>query len=1032
MLWPGSGARDDGRPMMRVAFIDPGAMSYTPATPEAAPLGGSQSALCHLAAQLARDGLDVTVATATDRPGRVHGVRVLSTRALSLADLSGVAAVVVLNGTDAALLAQLRARLGASVRLILWTQHAADEPAMRGLHDPAQRAGWDAFAFVSDWQRHAYLTRFGLPPERCRTLRNAVAPAFAARPPSEQDLAARPWPPILAYTSTPYRGLDVLLDSLPRIRAALPGTVLRVYASLAPYQVTGEADPYQNLYARCRATEGVDYRGAIPQAALAEDLRDVTALAYLNRFPETSCIAVMEALAAGCLVVTSRLGALPETGMGLAHLTPVPDEPAAHAALYAERMVAVLARRRDDPAGTARRLREQAERVLATAIWPVRAAAWAAWFRALAGAAPGAPADRGDPDHGGRRAARRVVADPAEAEALLALARADLSAARWAAGARGLRRAASLGARIDRDLAPLGPAIAEGVDGTSLPARADALERINGIAGLAGAADLARALMREAARLGDHDTVVRAGRVLLRHRPGEAGPHLAVAWAQSALGRHGDALAQLDRALALGSADLLAESRTRALAAGCVAAAETDLARTGLGETAAAGGVSDRAEAVGRLRRLAGLVGALGEDPGLLAETAEAVSEAADPGTAASLLAGGLGRRRLRLGQPAAALPLLRRAGAAGGAAVAEARVAAGLAQAQFQMLDALEGLLQAGQRGEAGPGWRAEAARLIATVDGMLDLDRTPEDIRSRVWGTLRGFSAWLSLTAEPHRPGPVPPGGRRVHDCFPFNDELDMLELRLAEMGPAVDRIVLVEARHTHAGRPKPLHFAENRARFAAYADRIAHVVVEDDPGGFAWRREAHQREAIAHGLAGADPDDLVLVSDVDEILRPEVVAALRTAPGELFAPQLAMRLYFLDLAAAEPWLSVAAAPWSLIRRIGPNHARYLVKQGLGRPVAEAGWHFTWMGGMERFEAKMRAYAHREMAAGFDREAAANRARLARFYADGRPSAGPVPGMWRDLARVPVDARFPASVLADLDRYRRRGWLCPQEAAS
>ena len=1018
--------------MMRVAFIDPGAMSYTPATPETAPLGGSQSALCHLAAQLARDGLDVTMATATDRPGRVHGVRVLSTRTLSFADLSGIPVVVVLNGTDVSLLAGLRAQLGASVRLILWTQHAADEPAMRGLHDPAQRAGWDAFAFVSDWQRHAYVTRFGLPPERCRTLRNAVNPTFAARLPSEGDLAARPWPPILAYTSTPYRGLDVLLDGLPRIRAALPGTVLRVYASLAPYQITGEADPYQDLYKRCRATEGVDYRGAIPPAVLAEELRDVTALAYLNRFAETSCIAVMEALAAGCLTVTSRLGALPETGMGFAHLTPVPNDPAVHAALYAERMVAVLSQRRDDPAGTARRQSEQAAQVLATATWPVRAAAWAAWFSALAGETPDAPPERGDPDHGARMAARQFVDTPAEASALLALARADLSAARWAAGARGLRRAALLGARIDRDLAPLGRAIAEGIDGTSLPERADTLEQVDGIAGLAGAADPARALMREAARLGDHDIVVRAGRILLRHRPGEAGPHLAVAWAQSALGRHGDALAQLDQALALGSADLLGDPRTRALATGCVAAAEAELARVGLGATASPDGVTDRVEVVGRLRRLARLIDVLGEDPGLLAETADAIAEVADPGTAASLLAGGLGRRRLRLGEPDAALPLLRRAGAAGGSAVAKARVAAGLAQAQFQMLDALEGLLQAGQRGQVEPGWRAEAARVIATIDGMLDLDHIAEDIRSRVWGTLRGFSAWLSLTAEPHLPGPAPEGGRRVYDCFSFNDELDMLELRLAEMGPAVDRFVLVEARHTHAGRPKPLHFAENRARFAAYAGRIVHVVVEDDPGGFAWRREAHQREAIARGLTEADPDDLVIVSDVDEILRPEVVAALRTAPGDLFAPRLAMRLYFLDLAAAEPWLSVAAAPWSLIRRIGPNHARYLVKQGLGRPVAEAGWHFTWIGGMERFEAKMRAYAHREMAVGFDRDAAANRARLARFYADGRPSSGLVPGMWRDLARVPVDAGFPTSVLADLNGYQRRGWLCPREAGS
>ncbi len=692
-------------------------------------------------------------------------------------------------------------------------------------------------------------------------------------------------------------------------------------------------------------------------------------------------------------------------------------------------MVAVLSRRRDDPAGTARRQREQAEQILATATWPVRAAAWAAWFRELAGEKGDGP-ERGDPDQGGRLAARRIADDPAEAGAVLALARADLAAARWAAGARRLRRAAALGARIDRDLAPLGRAIAEGIDGTPLPERADALEQIDGIAGLGGAADLARALMREAARPGDHATVLRAGRILIRHRPGEAGPHLAVAWAQSALGRHGEALAQLDRALALGSADLVAEPGTRALAAGCIAAAEADLARTGLGDEAVSG-APGRAAIVDRLRRLAGLVGALGDDPGLLAETAEAVAEAADPGTAASLLAGGLGRRRLRLGEPDAALPLLRRACAAGGAAVAEARVAAGLAQAQFQMLDALETLLQAGQRGQAGAGLAREAARLIATVDGMLDLDPIGEDIRSRVWGTLRGFSPGSASRRNRTWRARRPPAGRRVYDCFSFNDELDMLELRLAEMGPAVDRFVLVEARHTHAGLQKPLHFAENRARFAAHADRIVHVVVEDDPGGFAWRREAHQRDAIARGLAGADPDDLVLVSDVDEILRPEVVAALRTAPGDLFAPRLAMRLYFLDLAAAEPWLSVAAAPWSLIRRIGPNHARYLVKQGsAGRWRSRLALH------LDRRDRALRGEDAGLCPSGDGRRVRSRHGRqprpprpvLRRRTALGRARPGhvarPRPGAG--------GCRLPASVRADLDRYRRRGWLCPQEAGS
>ena len=355
-------------------------------------------------------------------------------------------------------------------------------------------------------------------------------------------------------------------------------------------------------------------------------------------------------------------------------------------------------------------------------------------------------------------------------------------------------------------------------------------------------------------------------------------------------------------------------------------------------------------------------------------------------------------------------------------------------ASAQRQLMDALGIHLNSGDnRRFADPAWQAQARGLIDLVERSLALGHTSEETRTELWTAVRGYESWLTyhtVLSEPLPFAAPPPGGRRVFDCFQFNDELDLLEIRFAELDPVVERFVVAEAAFTHAGAPKPLHFHENRERFAAYADKIVHVVVEDDPGGFAWRREAHQRNAIARALGDCLPSDLIVVSDADEILRADVVEWLRREPGDggtLFAPQLDIFLYFLDLMAPDPWVSVAAAPWSLMRRIGPNRARYLAKLGIGRSIPDAGWHFTWMGGVERFRAKMEAFAHREMIAGFDGDAAANRMRLERFYATGSFDDGAVPGMWTGLRRVPLDARYPARMRERLPHFRRLGWLSP-----
>lgn len=366
---------------MRVAFLDFSGWDYTPDTPYQRPLGGSHSAMCYLAEELARQGHQVWIVNGVAEPVVVRGVSVVRFDAPGITAIAQADAVVVLNGCAYDKAAGLRRILGDGPMFVYWTQHAHDQPASKHLDDPAMRALWDEYVLISDWQARCYQETFGLPADKVSVLRNAIGPRFRHMfAGGKRVYGERSWPPVLAYTSTPFRGLSVLLDAFPRIRAAIPGTRLKVFSSMAVYQVSGERDPHADLYRRCRETEGVEYIGSVPQPELARELAGVTCLAYPNTFAETSCIAVMEALAAGCLVVTSNLGALPETlnGQGFS-MTPSAD-PATYAEAFASLTVRVLQLVQNDPARAENYLSDQVELFNAAVTWPVRARQWGAWL----------------------------------------------------------------------------------------------------------------------------------------------------------------------------------------------------------------------------------------------------------------------------------------------------------------------------------------------------------------------------------------------------------------------------------------------------------------------------------------------------------------------------------------------------------------------------------------------------------------------------------------------------------------------------
>lgn len=361
---------------LSIAFVDFQPRRYDVETARHEPLGGSESALCYLAVELAKRGHRIAIFNNPPAAGVVAGVQMVPREGLpdSYLAAQNFDAVIVLNGPAEA--SALRADLPRRTALALWTQHDCDIPAVAKLANADVRRRWDKIVCISDWQRNRYIDVFRADPDRLAVLRNAIAPVFESLFADADDLRRRKAGPLrLAYTSTPFRGLNVLLEVFPRLERDCR---LEIYSSMQVYAAAHEDARFAALYNQARQTPNVSYIGSVPQPQLAAAMTCVSVLSYPNIYPETSCIAVMEALAAGAFVLTSDLGALPETTLGLGSTIPnhqklgLPE----FARHYLAHLRAVIDAAMADPQGFAAQRYDQVQVMNRDHVWRVRAVQW--------------------------------------------------------------------------------------------------------------------------------------------------------------------------------------------------------------------------------------------------------------------------------------------------------------------------------------------------------------------------------------------------------------------------------------------------------------------------------------------------------------------------------------------------------------------------------------------------------------------------------------------------------------------------------
>jgi len=205
-------------------------------------------------------------------------------------------------------------------------------------------------------------------------------------------------------------------------------------------------------------------------------------------------------------------------------------------------------------------------------------------------------------------------------------------------------------------------------------------------------------------------------------------------------------------------------------------------------------------------------------------------------------------------------------------------------------------------------------------------------------------------------------------IYDCFPFFNELDIIEIRFKELYNVVDRFVVAESQLTHSGQPKPLYFYENKARFAPFMDKIIHVVADDpireeEGWDMNWTRERNQRNAMYRVLQPrCQDDDIIITTDADEIYDANMIEQLKQIGDGFTSLEMRSSWYYLNMICEPRWIQGKALRFKSLRdKFNGNLSKVRVS-GVEDVINNCGWHMSYMGGYEKVKQKLQSFAHQE----------------------------------------------------------------------
>ena len=254
---------------------------------------------------------------------------------------------------------------------VLWMHHFVNQKEAKNLgsRDFINKIDW--IVYNSNWNLEQHIKYFNVPKNKTIVIRNAIEKISFEEKPSNKIS--------LIYHTTPWRGLKILLKVFKNLN--LENVELDVCSSTIIYGKKFDAvlgKKYEDLFNDCKNTKNVNYFGFLKNNKIIEKLKKVHIFAHPSIWPETSCIAAIESLAAGCEVVTTNLGALSETCSPFGKIINFEKRPEDLEIKYSEALLESIKNFWSNE--TQNKLKSQREIINNTYSWDVRSKEWESFF----------------------------------------------------------------------------------------------------------------------------------------------------------------------------------------------------------------------------------------------------------------------------------------------------------------------------------------------------------------------------------------------------------------------------------------------------------------------------------------------------------------------------------------------------------------------------------------------------------------------------------------------------------------------------